>query len=87
MKQVIGRISIVVYAAVVVAALTVGASEALGRDVQLTCRYDPGTWLGACVNHDVSECYTRCEAANYPDSVDHAECTLGDPQGCCVCFL
>ena len=87
MKRVLRRTSVLIYMAGIAGALTFGASQALARPVQLTCRYNGGTWLGACVNNDVAECYARCVDANYPDSVDHAECQGGDPQGCCVCYL
>jgi len=82
MPRVIRRISSIVYGLGIVAAFSFGASQALGQTVQLTCRYEPPTWLGACVNGDTAECGSRCRAGS-GDEEAIGIC----PDGCCVCLL
>jgi len=80
MPRVIRRILTIIYGLGIVAALSFGASQALGQAVQLTCRYQPPTWLGACINNDTVECTNRCQAYG-------SEAIGICPSGCCVCLL
>lgn len=82
MPRVIRRISTIVYGLGIVAALSFGASQALGRAVYLTCRYNPPTELGACLVNDGEECTQRCQTVDQ-DTEAIGRC-LG---GCCICFL
>jgi len=82
MPRIIRRVSTTVYALGIASALAFGASQAFGQAVQLDCRYQPPTWLGACINGNTGECTQRCVAVS-GDSEAEGIC----PNNCCVCLL
>ncbi len=86
MRRAIRRIAAAAYGAAILWALSFGASEAFGRSVQLTCRYDGSTWLGPCIDMDEEECTARCQAAHPGNPDAHGVCYEWEPGGCCVCI-
>lgn len=86
MKRTLRRISTTVYALGILSALTFGATQAFGQAVYLTCRYQPPTWLGACITpppDPTAECTARCQTY---DPNAFGRCDVPGSEGCCVCF-